>query len=572
MIKKLFTYLFIALLGIIYVPVLTIAPLSINAVKVNLSFTASNFAGRNRLLSAEVNMGSSSLVEFDIVPSDWVNDGIASYIEFYDSSHNSAGSFTYNSIYPNLDLSSGGNYVINKWDFSNFSGYTYNPASWQYFKISIDIHPNTATGQFIGYMNTSTYDVTPTGFTQLRYMDTVNYEVPTVIKTIWFKSSYPLDFYQGTDPIDPGNEYKFLYGWGLYDPLSGKLNKYNFNRSFYDYEYDILGGSVITLWPIYYYYSEIWFKIVDTWDGAVTDWNYDVVKFQFGDFYGGLYEDITTLPDSSYLYDPEATFIGWYENKTGTQIGKVNDTNTGYLWPYDFISTIPSVEGTAYDIENPHDYAFTLNLYARFYYHSTLTLYDGFTQFGTEQRFLYYPANITTLPTKTGYEFTGWYTRNNVKYGNFYNTAKTIWSFPNQPVMEVLNTEDYDGSENYLYSNPVDLKLYAHFTPSLGTEGFPTTGTPTAPLAIATFLADLGLYNFPGLMFIYVLVSLLVTGVLVALLKLDMLTIIIVNLVLTGIFLFSNLLPLYVAIILSIMYIVIIIMSINGKGGRMLNE
>jgi hypothetical protein len=180
----------------------------------------------------------------------------------------------------------------------------------------------------------------------------------------------------------------------------------------------------------------------------------------------------------------------------------------------------------------------------------TVIAYDGFTEYSRE----FYAVSVPYPgdPTRTGFVFNYWKDRN----GDIYDFQLT----PNESQLQL----DLNGNQIfYLYASfsesiEIDLSDFDFFPPILPSD---------RPIDIILF--NTGFYNDAGFVFLYAL-FIIGSSVLLWFLKVPTLVNVIDDIVITALFMIAGYLPLYVAIIMIMLFIVMII-SINKSGG-LLNE
>jgi len=154
----------------------------------------------------------------------------------------------------------------------------------------------------------------------------------------------------------------------------------------------------------------------------------------------------------------------------------------------------------------------------------TLIVYDRMSVYVTKS-FVRVPPTITP-PTYSDLQFNGWRLAN----GETYNF---------EPVTDdMLNAED-------------TLIIYASWTSVIDLEDALPGGdtSPGGPIALANFFGLLGLYNFPGLMFIYLLVIISVAALL-SIFKVPGIALTISVIAITGLFMYANYLPTFAYLII----------------------
>jgi hypothetical protein len=180
----------------------------------------------------------------------------------------------------------------------------------------------------------------------------------------------------------------------------------------------------------------------------------------------------------------------------------------------------------------------------------TVIAYDGFTIYESEfyATIVPYPGD----PTRTGFVFDYWKDRNG-----------DVFSFELPPDPSLLSIDLNGNQVLYLYASfsesiEIDLTDFDFFPPILPSD---------RPIDIILF--NTGFYNDAGFVFLYAL-FIIGSSVLLWFLKVPTLVNVIDDIVITALFMIAGYLPLYVAIIMIMLFIVMII-SINKSGG-LLNE
>ena len=180
----------------------------------------------------------------------------------------------------------------------------------------------------------------------------------------------------------------------------------------------------------------------------------------------------------------------------------------------------------------------------------TVIYYNGFVEYDLKLFAVNVPQ--TTDPTRSGFVFDYWKDRN----GDVYDYQLP----PNESQLQL----DLNGNQVfYLYASfsesiEIDLSDFDFFPPILPSD---------RPIDIILF--NTGFYNDAGFVFLYAL-FIIGSSVLLWFLKVPTLVNVIDDIVITALFMIAGYLPLYVAIIMIMLFIVMII-SINKSGG-LLNE
>ena len=178
----------------------------------------------------------------------------------------------------------------------------------------------------------------------------------------------------------------------------------------------------------------------------------------------------------------------------------------------------------------------------------TITFMNGLTVYDTDSFTyqddpFYYPDKPTPDPTRSGYTFTGWKTRDQ----EFYN-------FDRLPTISEFNP-----------SNDTVFYLYASFVINSPSGNPYSPNTPSAITKLAELLTNYGMYNFPALMFIYFVVIIVVNGLIAFYAKASALVHFIISIGITIIFAFMNLIPVYALIPIGLLLIVGTVASLNGN-------
>lgn len=154
---------------------------------------------------------------------------------------------------------------------------------------------------------------------------------------------------------------------------------------------------------------------------------------------------------------------------------------------------------------------------------------------------IYSPIMPLPDPTKKGYTFTEWRTYTGEAYDlDHVPTGYDIGTY---------------------FINGDTLNLYAVFTNDDTNEEF----VGNSPAALQTALAQLGLWNDTGKIFIYLIVLLLLLIPSIVWLKLDKFILTIISMIITILFAFIGLLPIYVTIISMAIYLLFLFLSLKGS-------
>jgi hypothetical protein len=165
------------------------------------------------------------------------------------------------------------------------------------------------------------------------------------------------------------------------------------------------------------------------------------------------------------------------------------------------------------------------------FFYSQLQLY--------QQIFYYETFTLPTSPTApTGYEFVGWRTINNTRFD-----------------INTVRPEDYD-ENGYLY-------LYAEFVKIYNPGGTIQEPEVNAPDGITQILTAFGLGSSKGYIFLYVIIILALTVVLLKL-GVGMFATMIANLAVTALFMFLGYLPIFATIILIMIFVLAFMLSLKG--------
>lgn len=243
------------------------------------------------------------------------------------------------------------------------------------------------------------------------------------------------------------------------------------------------------------------------------------------------YIDGTTIIDTQTFVDyPDPTNVPSDPTRAGYQFAGWAKAN-GTIYDFLNIQAIPDS-----DLINN-----TFYLYASFFPVETANFMNGLVVFDTTT-FTDTVTRPASDPVKASYVFQGWYDRFDV-----------LFDFSQAPT-----EAQYNPSDGELY-------LYAKWSLVLPNGTVPTEGVPNAIAALANLLTAFGMYNFPGLMFVYMVTMVALMGLLAWFIKPDTLIYIIVGLVVTTIFMFMQLLPLYASVIMIAFHIVALVYSFNSS-------
>lgn len=169
----------------------------------------------------------------------------------------------------------------------------------------------------------------------------------------------------------------------------------------------------------------------------------------------------------------------------------------------------------------------------------TLIAYDRLTIY-TQRTFVRVPPDIGS-PSFSGLQFNGWKLAN----GDLYDFG---------PVTDDMLSE---GDTLIIYASWTDIIDFDYELPGGDT-------VPDGPVAIARFLTLFGLYNFPGLMLLYVLLLVVLFGVL-TLARAPGITYPIVTIALTALFMYVNFIPTFAYIIILGFSIVVLISQVSSS-------
>jgi len=276
-------------------------------------------------------------------------------------------------------------------------------------------------------------------------------------------------------------------------------------------------------------------------DNMISD-TYREIKFAYVpyDYYNG--EDPGFWPDETF-------WVGWYIYNY--------QTNQNYLYYFDRpLSEYEYSEYATGQIKWVDFYPYYA-YYKYAYYHVNLSVYGE--PYGYEFKFL--PEKEVEDPIIDGYQFVGWFDKNGKKY-DFTNMVT-----PNQMTPGLLYNETPLTTEGTIYSGSTfyggRFNLYARFTKELSGGALPGQDDYNVPDALAYLLDDFGLYNNNGFILVYFLLILIINATLLWAFKMDFMVLSIINLLITAVFMFMNLLPVVVSLLLSLFLGVSLFISVS---------
>jgi hypothetical protein len=261
--------------------------------------------------------------------------------------------------------------------------------------------------------------------------------------------------------------------------------------------------------------------------------NYIHNVFQVGDFESAIYSSIT-------FYDESGDEISEHNLRNYIHVfgEQMTISLSGTLeWAYTYsLFILLNTTGVL-----PSEYVSSMNENSFMVYDDIIktAVFMNFLQVYWEQTFLNIPEEPPP-PSREGMIFNGWRTED----GDIYRFTVIDRSMV-----------DEDGR----------IMLYAHFTTIL--DYTPTPGGELdfeGPENIMRILMMFGLYNYPGLLLIYVIAVIFITGGMLAL-NIPKMAILIVNILLGGFFIYMGYFPLFVTIMFVMVAIVSFFMAIKSS-------
>jgi hypothetical protein len=281
------------------------------------------------------------------------------------------------------------------------------------------------------------------------------------------------------------------------------------------------------------------------------------------DFFQATVESSGTQYSKVTFYDGDVydggTYVGDYRFGTDEALSGF-DLNSDYIYISDYTSSAPThMQFSLWfsfpyylDLSDDSNFMQWFNDEFEYVFDDDLTQLEGasIVKFynGLELWYQSYYSGIPDepyQPTRSIYEFEHWYSVTN----------DTPYLFD-----ESLAMPDYEPNYAYTYH------LHAIYQDPVSPPEEIVDLDETNDTRLTTFLTSFGLYNDPGFMVIFVIISLLLTGSLLYL-QMPSFIIIAINILLAALWIFLGWFPMYVTILLLISLVTGLVVSYKKSGG-----